>query len=162
MDRIIREAEDHLAEWGHWGGDLTDEASGLIAMGEVTHDDALSISRAAKELAHDRNVTAIIVFTQSGRTANLMSKTRPRVPILVFTPFERTYLRLTMLWGVQPFMVPYADSLEAMLKSVEDTMLDTTDIKPGQQIVLVSGFPVGELSPPNLALLHTVRERNKP
>jgi pyruvate kinase len=159
MHKIIRGAEDHLDEWGHWGGDLSTEASGLIAMGEVTHDDALSISRAAKELAHDRNVTAIIVFTQSGRTANLMSKSRPRVPILAFTPKKRTYLRLTMLWGVQPFMVPYADSLEAMLESVEDTMLKTTDIRPGEQIVLISGFPVGALCPPNLALLHTVRER---
>lgn len=157
MHNIIRQAEDHLADWGHWGGTLSTEASGLVAMGEVTHDDALSMSRAAKELAHDRNVTAIIVFTQTGRTANLMSKSRPRVPILAFTPIQRTYQRLNMLWGVKPFMVPYADSLEAMLESVEDTMLKTTDIRPGQQIVLISGFPVGALCPPNLALLHTVR-----
>jgi pyruvate kinase len=158
MHNIIRQAEDHLAEWGHWGGALSNEASGLIAMGEVTHDDALSLSRAAKELAHDRNVTAIIVFTMSGRTANLMAKSRPRVPILAFTPIQRTYHRLNMLWGVKPFMVPYADSLEAMLESVEQTMLKTTDIRPGQQIVLISGFPVGALCPPNLALLHTVRQ----
>ena len=158
MHNIIRQAENHLAEWGHWDGALSNEASGLIAMGEVTHDDALSMSRAAKELAHDRNVTAIIVFTQSGRTANLMSKSRPRVPILAFTPIHRTYQRLNMLWGVKPFIVPYADSLEGMLESVEDAMLKTTDIRPGQQIVLISGFPVGALCPPNLALLHTVRQ----
>jgi pyruvate kinase len=62
-----------------------------------------------------------------------------------------------MLWGVTPLMVPYADTLEEMLNSVEDTMLQTTDIEPGQQVVLISGFPVGAYCPPNLAMLHTVR-----
>ena len=159
MHKIILEAEDHLEDWGHWGGQLGEEASGVIAMGEVTHDDALSITRAAKELAHDRNVTAIAVFTQSGRTANLISKARPSVRILAFTPIERTYQKLAMLWGVLPFIVPYADTLEGMLDSVEETMLYKTDIQPGQQIVLISGFPVGAHCPPNLAMIHTVRER---
>jgi pyruvate kinase len=157
MHRIIVEAENHLGDWGHWAGELGEEASGVIAMGEVTHDDALSITRAARELAHDRNVTAIAVFTQSGRTANLIAKARPRVPILAFTPIERTFRKLAMLWGVIPYRVPYTDNLEGMLDSVEETMLHNTDIQPGQQIVLISGFPVGSYCPPNLAMIHTVR-----
>jgi pyruvate kinase len=46
----------------------------------------VSITRAAKELANDRKVEAIVVFTQSGKTAKLMSKARPDVPILAFHP----------------------------------------------------------------------------
>jgi pyruvate kinase len=99
MDLISRQAEEHLTEWGHWNGDLREEAAGLITMGEVTHDDALSITSAARELAHDRNVAAIAVFTQTGRTALLMSKARPRIPILAFTPVQSTFNRLPLFWA---------------------------------------------------------------
>lgn len=160
MHKIISQAEDNLSDWGHWEGDLGEEASSVVTLGDVTHDDALSITRAAKELAHDRNVTAIAVFTQSGRTASLMAKARPRVPILAFTPNKDTYKRMALFWGVIPHMVPYSDTVEAMLEKVEETILDTTTLNPGQQIVLISGFPVGAMCPPNLALLHTIRGRN--
>lgn len=159
MDRIIQEAEQHLSEWGHWQGELSDLRSWEAPGGDVTHDDALSITRAAKELAHDRNVTAIAVFTLTGRTARLISKSRPRVPVFAFTPIEKTYRRLAMLWGVIPFLVPYVDTVEEMLSSVERVMLETSTVLPGQQVVLVSGFPVGAYSPPNLALLYTLQDR---
>lgn len=159
MAAIIRQAEANLASWGHWDGNLGEDATGLVTMGEVTHDDALSITRAARELAHDRDVAAIAVFTQTGRTAHLMAKARPRVPILAFTPARTTYQRLPMFWGVIPFLVPFATTLEAMLESVETAILSTTTIQPGEQVVLISGFPVGALCPPNLALLHTIRKK---
>lgn len=161
MVRIIQEAENHLSEWGHWQGELSDQAIGKENSGKATHDDALSITRAAKELAHDRNVAAIAVFTQTGRTASLISKSRPRVPIFAFTPIQRTYRRLTMLWGVIPYLVPYVNTVEAMLSNVERVMLETSTVKPGQQIVLVSGFPVGTFRPPNLALLYTIKENRR-
>lgn len=157
MDLIIRQAEEHLTEWGHWDGDLREEAAGLTTMGEVTHDDALSITSAARELAHDRNVAAITVFTQTGRTALLMSKARPRIPILAFTPVQSTFNRMPLFWGVLPYLVPFADSLESMLESVEKAIITSTSIQPGQQVVLISGFPVGAMCPPNLAMLHTLR-----
>lgn len=157
MHRIILQAETHLSEWGHWDGNLIGARDQLTDTHEARQDDALTITQAAKELAHDRNVTAIAVFTQSGRTATLMSKARPRVPILAFTPHKETYNRLAMLWGVIPYSVPFADNVEAMLKTVENTILETSDLLPGQQIVLISGFPVGSMCPPNLALLHTLR-----
>lgn len=157
MDLIIRQAEEHLVEWGHWEGDLREEAVGLVTLGEITHDDALSITSAARELAHDRNVAAIAVFTQTGRTALLMSKARPRIPIIAFTPVQSTYNRLPLLWGVFPHLVPFADSLESMLESVERTIISSTSIQAHQQVVLISGFPVGAMCPPNLAMLHTIR-----
>lgn len=162
MHKIICQAEAHLSEWGHWDGQLLSKEAGLISPHEDVHDDALSITQAAKELAHARNVTAIAVFTQSGRTATLMSKARPRVPILAFTPIEETYKRLALLWGVTPFSVPFAHTVEEMLTRVEDTILSSEKLKPGQQIVLISGFPVGSMCPPNYALLHTIRRKSRP
>ena len=145
MDRIVRQAELGFDEWGH----IQDIESG-------EHDDAMALTRAARELAHDQDVAAVTVFTRMGRSALLMAKSRPCVPILAFTPEEHTYRRLALAWGVQPYIVPCVDTVEEMFHCVETSLRDTGTVKPGQQVVLVCGFPVGEMRPPNMALLHTV------
>lgn len=146
MDAIIREAESHYERWGH----------PMDFPNDVPQTDALSITRAARELAHDRDVSAIAVFTETGRTALYMSKARPRVPILAFTPERSTYQRLGLYWGVTPFLVPFATTVEAMLAHVDTAILASSNLKPGEQVVLISGFPVGAMREPNFALLYTV------
>jgi pyruvate kinase len=147
MNAIIRQAEEHLTEWGRWPG---------LAAREDSQDDAYFITLAARELAYDRNVSAIAVFTQSGRTALLMSKARPSVPILAFTPNTRTYYRLSLMWGIQPLLVKHSESIEDMIDSVKAVMLSSSNIKGGQQIVLVCGFPIQDFQPANMALLYTI------
>jgi len=148
MDAIVREAEQHIGQWGHWQGPDS----------ETNTNDTYYMTRAACELAHDRNVAAIAVFTQSGRSALSMSKNRPGVPILAFTPDPETFYRLEMYWGVTPHLVKKANDIESMVETVEETMIRSSAIQPGQQVVLVCGFPVDAIRPTNLALLHTVGE----
>ena len=150
MASIITQSEEHSGEWGHSSLGLTEDSD---------HDNAVSITRAARELAHDRSVEAIAVFTRSGRTARLMSKARPVVPILAFTPEKRTYRYLSMLWGTTPYLIPHAESIEQMLAHVDGAVLQDTPIESGQEIVLIAGFPIHTMVPPNLALLHTVKSR---
>src|SRR5262249_44146078 len=52
MVSIIKEAEGHIDEWGRWKG-----------ANEATSDDSVALARAARELATDRDVTAIAIFT---------------------------------------------------------------------------------------------------
>lgn len=146
MDSIIRSAEANHKRWG-----ISTFETELCPQ-----SDSISITSAAKELANDRDVVAIVVFTQSGKTARLMSKVRPEVPILAFTPEPRTYQNMGLYWGVNPLLVPYADTLETMIKHVETAIATTTNLKRGQQVILISGFPVGAYRQPNLALLHTL------
>ena len=145
MGRIIREAESHFLDWG--------QEQGRIALGD---SDAASMARVAHELARDREVEAVAVFTVQGRTAWLMSKVRPRSPILAFTPDENTFAKLAFLWGVNPRWVPYANTLEEMLVSVDLGLVKKRMVEPGKEVVLVCGFPVGAMLPPNMALLHKV------
>ncbi len=148
MSRIVSEAETHYVEWG--------QARSFEGLGD---SDAATMARAAYEIARDRDVAAIAVFTMQGRTAQLISKTHPHVPILAFTPQEDTYRRLAFLWGVMPRLVPFASTVEEMLHHVETAILKENMVRPGQQVVLVCGFPVGALRPPNMALLHTIGQR---
>jgi pyruvate kinase len=147
MDRIVCEAETHFLEWGtHQGRNP--------GLGE---NDAASMARASHELARDRDVAAVSVFTMTGTTAWLMSKVRPAKRILAFTPELSTYRKLAFLWGVYPQLVPFVNTLEEMIQHVDSAIMDS-GIEPGQQVVLVCGFPVGGMRPPNMALLHTVGE----
>ena len=146
MDRIVRQAELNYDQWGHGQVLESDE-----------HDDAVAIARAARELAQDRDVEAIAVFTRTGRTAILMSKARPCVPVLAFTPVEETYRRMALAWGVRPYRVPWADTMEEMIGHVETALRENGLVQPGGQVVVVSGFPVRDFRQPNMALLHTVR-----
>jgi pyruvate kinase len=147
MSKIVIEAEKNYRDWGY-----------QPLAGIDTNQDALALSRAALALARDTNVSAIAVFTRSGKTALLVSKVRPEVPILAFTPDIRTYRRVGVYWGIKPFLIPYASSVKSMVSYVETSVISQTDIHPGQQIVIISGYPVGAFKPANLALLHTIGE----
>lgn len=147
MDRIVREAEKHFLEWG-----MEQHVSGF------EQSDAASMARAAQVLANDKNVTAVACFTAQGQTAWLMSKIRPRVPIRAFTPNPDTARRMTFMWGVRPQLVPFSNSLEEMIDHVDAALMHSQVVQVGDQVVLVCGFPVGALRPPNMALLHTVGE----
>lgn len=145
MARIVREAESHYIEWGS-------RQDGRAGLGE---SDAASMARAANALAKDPEVRAVSVFTMQGRSAWLMSKARPSKQILAFTPQQETFNQLAFLWGVQPHLIKYANTLDDMLSDVDAALLKS-GIQSGQQVVLICGYPIGEQRPPNMALLHTV------
>ena len=148
MDRIVHEAEHHFLEWGS-----EQQVTGF------DQSDAASMARAAQALANDKNVTAVACFTMQGQTAWLMSKIRPRVPIMGFTPSPDTARRMAFMWGVCPQLVPFVNSLEEMIEHVDAALMHSQVVELGDQVVLVCGFPVGAVRPPNMALLHTVGER---
>lgn len=148
MDRIVREAEPHFLEWGAEPG-----------VDGFEQSDTASMARAAQVLANDKNVTAVACFTTQGKTAWLMSKIRPRVPIMAFTPSQDTYRRLAFMWGVRPQKIEFANSLEEMLNHVDGALMRSYVVRPGDQVVLVCGFPLGTTRQTNMALLHTVGEQ---
>jgi pyruvate kinase len=147
MSRIVCEAETHFMEWG-----MEQQVHGL------EHSDAASMARAAQVLANDENVTAVACFTMQGETAWLISKIRPRVPIMAFTPEQLTCGRLAFLWGVRPHLVPFVNSLDEMIQHVDTALMHSDVVQSGDQVVLICGFPVGAVRPPNMALLHNVGE----
>jgi pyruvate kinase len=146
MDRIVREAEGNFEDWGHFN-----------LWKAPTEDDAEAIARAACELAHDLNVAAVAVFTQTGRTALLMSKMRPQVPIYAFTPVPEIVNRLSALWGVRPVNLPLNGTLQEMVNSAGG-YLSGQGFEKGRQVVIICGYPVESIRPPNMALLHTLGE----
>ncbi len=113
-----------------------------------------AVSHAARALAEEASVQAIVVFTRSGASARLISKDRPRTPILAYTPSEHVYRRLALWWGVWPHCIEMQDTTEELIRVVEQRLQDDHLIKKGEHVVIMGGMPVASQARTNFVKLH--------
>lgn len=97
------------------------------------------VVHSARAAAVEMKAKAIMVFTQSGTTANLASSQRPPCPIYAFTPLERTYRQLALVWGVYPIIFQSSSSTDDMFKRAEELLLASGAVQKGDVVVIVSG-----------------------
>jgi pyruvate kinase len=102
-----------------------------------------AVGMATRELAMEIKAAYITCFTHSGGSARLISKFRPAVPIIAYSPFKQTVQRLALSWGVTPILIPHLSSLEELLEIAPNYLLTIGYIKPGDKIVITAGVPVG-------------------
>lgn len=115
-----------------------------------------AVSRAARALAEEASVKAIVVFTRSGNSACLISKDRPRTPIIAYTPSERIYRRLALWWGVWPYCIGLQGSTEELITVVEQRLLEDKLVLQGENVVIMGGLPVASRARTNFVKLHRV------
>ncbi|HTL47832.1 MAG TPA: pyruvate kinase [Verrucomicrobiae bacterium] len=128
MARIIVEAErraqQRVGEPG--GGDRFSTA-------------ARSIAHAAYHAAEEMKAKAIVAFTVSGKTALLVSKLRPEVPVIAMASSEKVALRLQLLRGVYPLTMVYSKSTDSMVHKADQAVISMGFMRRGDYAVLVSG-----------------------
>ncbi|MFN3420472.1 MAG: pyruvate kinase [Armatimonadota bacterium] len=146
IGRIICKAEDEL-----FRKHPTYEGR---AEGEPTI--AHAISDAACLAAADVGAKAIVVFTQSGFTALLVSKRRPKPPIIAFTPDEKVQRRLSLLWGVIPKLLPFTESTDKLLSMLDGKLISEGLAKEGDIVVIIAGIPVPAKGRANFLKIHQV------
>lgn len=117
---------------------------------------AQAVSHAARALAEDTNVQDIVVFTRSGNTAHLISKDRPRVPILAYTPSEHVYHQLALWWGVWPYRMSMQGTTEDLIARVEQCLQDDKLVRHGEYVVIMGGMPIASHARTNFVKLHRV------
>jgi pyruvate kinase len=98
-----------------------------------------AIVQSARTAAVEMQARAIVVFTQSGMTAQLASCRRPPCPIYAFTPLEKTYRHLALVWGVQPVLFEAVSNTDALIRRAEEILLNIGALQSGDVIVIVSG-----------------------
>ena len=106
--------------------------------------------------------SVIVCLTTTGRTATLISSSRPRSRIIAMTHLEDTLNCLELAWGIQTFQIePYTSTDEAMIQ-VETLLLGYGLVKRGDQVVLTLGVPVQEKSKTNSIRVFTVKGGTDP
>lgn len=147
MAKIAREIEDKLAyeqilaERGRWMEQKTSEL----------------ISYSACHTAQSLKAKALVAFTQSGSTAGRVSKYRPRMPIVAITPDGAVAKRLALRWGVYPFQIAAASSVEELFATGTKLSKDLGLAKRGDLVVITGGIPVGVAGSTNLLKVNRVQ-----
>ena len=152
MARIILEAEASIAK------------TPLVRRRRHENDRysiAETICESIAHAAEDLPMRAIAVFTESGNTARMLSKHRPKVCIYAFSRNPEVCNRMNALWGVHPVHKEKWETAESMLKTAEGELLQKGLIRAGEVLGLVAGtkFTSGAT---NFMRLHTVGEDDRP
>lgn len=145
MDRIIRHTE---SQFSHQPS----------AISRQLLDFSGAVAEAACTAAEDIKARVIVAFTQSGFTARLVSKFRPTVPIIAFTPYIDIKHRMSLYWGVTPVLIPHVSNTDDMIQKVEKLLISFRRAKKGDNIVITAGSPLMKRGTTNLMKLHRIGE----
>jgi len=146
MVRIAERIEEAY-QFGEW---TYEKACG----GKITVTSA--ISRATCTTAEELGATAIITATQSGFTAKMVSKYRPRSLILGVTPDEKVMRQLNLIWGVHPVLSQQSNNTDDTLEFSVKAALKKGYINEGDLVVITAGIPAAVTGTTNLIRVYTV------
>ena len=117
-----------------------------------------ALAGAANYAAEAIDAKYIVVFTQTGFAAKLMSKFRPRAPIIALTPSSWVARRMNILWGVQPYVLKEAGEYhEQIVDRVDEYLLAKDIVRAGDRLVILMGSPIYQRAKTNLLRVHRVR-----
>lgn len=115
-----------------------------------------AISHACSQAALDLGVSAIISTTQSGATARMVSKYRPKAPIIAVTPDVAVARALTINWGVHPVIAERAETVDQLFDIGEEAALKTGLVAKGDMVAMTAGVRTGKAGSTNLLLIHRI------
>lgn len=114
------------------------------------------IGQSVAHTALNLNVSAIVTPTVSGYTAKMISKYRPKAPIVAVTSDDKVCRKLALVWGVYSSKGEIATTTDEMLDIAVRESLNTGIVKHGDRVVITAGVPVGETGSTNLMKVHVV------
>ncbi|HEV7241202.1 MAG TPA: pyruvate kinase [Thermoanaerobaculia bacterium] len=116
-----------------------------------------ALAGAANYASEQLDAKYLVVFTQTGFAARLMSKFRPKIPIIALTPSVWVARRMNLMWGVQPFVLKEAGEFhEQIVDRVDDFLLSKDIVRVGDRLVILMGSPIYQRSKTNLLRVHRV------
>ena len=146
MSTIAKEAEAHL-EYEHLLKEYAYEQS-------KTYADAISYSACRTSLT--LNANAIVAATKSGPTATMISKYRPKCPIIAITPFDNVARSLSLNFGVIPKTCAMFDTTDEIMSEAKKVAKELNIAKAGDSIVVAAGMPSTETGGTNMLKIEKI------
>jgi pyruvate kinase len=137
MDRIICEAEASVTELPR---------PARFAQLQISEAIAEAICHAAQEL----RLKVIVVFTETGFSARLVSKYRPPAPIVAFSPNPETRRRLGLFWGVLPRRIARVRNIDELARITEERLREEKLVSHGDIVGMIAGTPLGTRGTTNM------------
>ncbi|MBC1603939.1 pyruvate kinase [Paenilisteria rocourtiae] len=135
-------AQDKFALKAHQNSDMTE-----------------AIGQAVGHTARNLGVHTIVATTQSGHTARMISKYRPKSHILAVTFNERVCRGLSLVWGVYPRLAAPIANTDDMFDLAVKESLASGLAKQGDLIIITAGVPVTESGTTNLMKIQLIGDK---
>jgi pyruvate kinase len=119
-------------------------------------DPVKSILLSVKDIAYNTNVKAIIVFSNSGKSAKLVSAMRPAAKILTISPNINVSRQVSLLWGVQSINSRDANGWKDMMSISKEIIKKLKFIKKNDFVIITAGLPFGKAGMTNMIRLYKV------
>jgi len=118
-----------------------------------------AIVSAAREIAETTEIKAICCFSQSGTTASLVARERPRVPIIAMTHIAGTARRLVLTWGLHCVITAPVDRFKGAVVASVRAALSEDFATREDQIVITAGVPFNVPGSTNILRVAPCEER---
>ena len=139
MRKIVDKAEQGLGLWGIHLAHATSEHTPETETIPVPD----AVSGAAVLIAQQVKAPAILCLSRSGLTARMISKHRPKCPIIGLTPSQQTWRDLALCWGVQPVRISEMSNINAAASEAVNVCVREKLLPEGELVVITAGVPLG-------------------
>lgn len=115
-----------------------------------------AIGQSVGHTARNLNIDTIVAATESGHTARMIAKYRPKATIVAVTFSERAMRGLALSWGIYPTVAEKPESTDDMFDLATNIAKDKGYAKDGDLIIITAGVPVGERGTTNLMKIQMI------
>ena len=123
----------------------------------ANRDPVKSILLSVKNIAYNPNVKAIIVFSNSGKSAKLVSAMRPAAKIVAISPNINVCRQVSLIWGVQSINSRDANGWKDMMSISKEIIKKLKFVKKNDFVVITAGLPFGKAGMTNMVRLYKVK-----
>ncbi len=147
MEQIARETESYLR---------TRNEAARVDAARTMRRITTAVAHGASLLSRELEAKLVAVWTDTGNTARLLSKTRLSVPVVGLSPDLHVCRRMSMYYGVIPRQAKRTERILSMLKDVDDLLIGAKLVEAGDLIVVVAGTKLEKEGAANALLMHLV------
>ncbi|MCD4813240.1 pyruvate kinase [bacterium] len=101
----------------------------------------------------------LVVFTQTGNTARLISRQRPQVPVIALAHSEVIRRKLALVWGVESLLINTQPALETIVEQAVKVLLACRRVRKGDWVVILASSPRGTRT--NFIKIHQIGEEHQ-
>ncbi|HYO10124.1 MAG TPA: pyruvate kinase [Tepidisphaeraceae bacterium] len=115
-----------------------------------------AVARGVWSMAEQLRARLVVVWSQTGATARIFSKTRFNISIIALSSDHRALRRMALHYGVIPHEMEPVEDVRALLRESDALVRQQAYAKAGDRVVVVAGSSMGTPGLLNGVLIHTL------
>ncbi|MEK7163083.1 MAG: pyruvate kinase [Patescibacteria group bacterium] len=115
-----------------------------------------SISFSVVSVAHNIDAKVIVALTETGHTARMIARYKPKQPILTLTANEKTFRQMALSFGCRSRLIENFNRISIMIEEAKKLSVKYKMAKAGDKIVIAAGVPFGKSGTTNLLIVQVI------